>query len=77
MLFPTHSLFSTSQTSLAADYARTAEALRDAINCLTYMSPNGRDYADIEQAQKEHKDRILKIIEVLEQIKQLQLHVSR
>lgn len=63
-------LTGTARCDLQYDYFEANRALRNALEKLSEVSPNGRDYqgGDINAAMREHGDRCNKIRQVLAEI---------
>jgi hypothetical protein len=73
MMFPTVHLNGTSKDELIAQYERAMHDLSAAIDSLRDCAPNARDYypqsdSAINQAIREHTDRMAKIMKVREEI---------
>ena len=80
MIKPTIHLNGTSADDLFEQYGEIATTLRTAISALEANQPNGRDYypqgmGAIQIATEEHRQRILRVEAVLDEIEELRLHI--
>tara|TARA_Y100000310_G_C20285717_1_gene624766 strand:+ start:230 stop:493 length:264 start_codon:yes stop_codon:yes gene_type:complete len=82
LALPTLHLNGSGQQNLYDQFSDATEALRNAIETMRRMTPNGRDYyvqgdADCyREAMAQHEARVLKVSGVLEEIEELFYNVD-
>jgi hypothetical protein len=82
LMVPTVHLNGTSRDSLLEGYKHAANAVRDAIIALDEAAPHGRDYypqgkGSIDQAIQEHRERMLKLADVISELEQIAQAIAR
>jgi hypothetical protein len=80
MIFPTIHMNGTSRESLSKDYMEAYIAIRDAMDVLAKAGPNGRDYYPqgpeaIVRAQEHHRDQMMRLNSVAEELIGIVEHV--
>lgn len=80
MMKPTIHNNGTSRDELMAQVLKATERIREAMTALAEATPNGRDYYPqgpdaIKAAGAEHRERIAKLREVLDDMEALSLHI--
>lgn len=82
MQVPTIHLNGTPKLMLLHWLEQSHEALEDAIKALKGTAPNGRDYytqgpAALEQATREHMDRLRRVTDVKDEVAALMVAIER
>lgn len=70
MILPNFTVSGSQRPTMVERHIDAAEAIRSAITAMTAVEPNARDYVatDFNQAQREHKERVAKLVSVLDDL---------